>query len=317
MKPDDDLDRLLAETAALRARLRAEDAGEQPPAHLDDAILAASRRAVSARPVPLGGSGFRRWRMPLAAAAVVVLATSVALLTLQQGEHERVLESAPRAARVPEREPERRPSETPYTRSMESPPDSLERRAEKLRADEAPRDASLPPRVERERDGRPTPGAAMERAEPPAPAAPAASTAPAAPATDATAGEKDSLERAAGQSAAPPAVPEESARQAAKAESAPAAAPIRPLELERSDVRANAVAKRRSPEPMRDREDAGVAPERKLENIRKQWDSGDREGARAALAVFLREHPEYPLPAGFPVPRPAPSVPQEKPAQDR
>jgi hypothetical protein len=44
--------------------------GEEPPAALDDAILAASRRAVAPR---------RRWYIPLAAAAVAVLAVGVAL----------------------------------------------------------------------------------------------------------------------------------------------------------------------------------------------------------------------------------------------
>jgi len=49
---------------------------ESPPEALDAAILAASRRAVGARP---GWPGFslRRWAMPMSIAAVVVLAVSV------------------------------------------------------------------------------------------------------------------------------------------------------------------------------------------------------------------------------------------------
>ncbi|HWM41143.1 MAG TPA: hypothetical protein VNP36_01775, partial [Burkholderiales bacterium] len=53
---------------------------EEPPHHLDDAILAASRRAVEVRPAPLVvPTGRRRWYFPLAAAAVIVLAVAVTM----------------------------------------------------------------------------------------------------------------------------------------------------------------------------------------------------------------------------------------------
>ena len=53
-------------------------AREEPPRHLDEAILAASRRAAETRPAPLlVPSGRRRWYFPLAAAAVIVLAVAV------------------------------------------------------------------------------------------------------------------------------------------------------------------------------------------------------------------------------------------------
>ena len=51
---------------------------EEPPRHVDDAILAASRRAVHTRPAPLVvPSGRQRWYFPLAAAAIIVLAVAV------------------------------------------------------------------------------------------------------------------------------------------------------------------------------------------------------------------------------------------------
>jgi len=51
---------------------------EEPPRHVDEAILSAARRAVSARPAPLVvPSGRSRWYFPLAAAAVIVLAVAV------------------------------------------------------------------------------------------------------------------------------------------------------------------------------------------------------------------------------------------------
>ena len=53
---------------------------EEPPRALDAKILAASRRAVDARPAPLvAPTGRRRWYVPLAAAAVITLAVAVTL----------------------------------------------------------------------------------------------------------------------------------------------------------------------------------------------------------------------------------------------
>ena len=53
---------------------------EEPPRTLDDAILAASRRAAETRPAPLVvPTGRRRWYFPLAAAAVIVLAVAVTM----------------------------------------------------------------------------------------------------------------------------------------------------------------------------------------------------------------------------------------------
>lgn len=55
-------------------------AREEPPRHVDDAILAAARRAADARPAPLVvPSGRRRWYFPLAAAAIIVLAVAVTM----------------------------------------------------------------------------------------------------------------------------------------------------------------------------------------------------------------------------------------------
>lgn len=88
MSDDRDWDAELEAAAAVRRRYRDATASESPPAALDDAILAASRRAVSAGPVALGRSPWRRWRAPVAAAAVIVLSTSVGLLIWEEKQHE-------------------------------------------------------------------------------------------------------------------------------------------------------------------------------------------------------------------------------------
>jgi hypothetical protein len=51
-------------------------AAEEPPAAVDDAIRAAARRAVAAGPRRVDAP-FKRWKVPLALAAVVVLSVSV------------------------------------------------------------------------------------------------------------------------------------------------------------------------------------------------------------------------------------------------
>lgn len=67
------------------ARLYREAAREQPPAHLDAAILAAAHRDVGARPRPLSSAWLRSWRLPVSIAAVVVLSVSVVLLMVEEG----------------------------------------------------------------------------------------------------------------------------------------------------------------------------------------------------------------------------------------
>ncbi|HZP92898.1 MAG TPA: hypothetical protein VFB20_08460 [Burkholderiales bacterium] len=58
---------------------------EEPPTAVDEAILAASRLAAASGPRQLGCS-HRRWRMPLAAAAVLTLAAALALVLQDQAE---------------------------------------------------------------------------------------------------------------------------------------------------------------------------------------------------------------------------------------
>jgi len=69
---------------------------EEPPRHLDDAILAAARRAVHTRPAPLVvPSGRQRWYFPLAAAAIIVLAVAVTMHMEREQPADEVLSTAP------------------------------------------------------------------------------------------------------------------------------------------------------------------------------------------------------------------------------
>jgi hypothetical protein len=68
--------------AVVRAYRHAPSA--EPPSALDDAIRAAARRVVGARPQPLGRSWLQRWTGPVSIAAVVVLTVSVGLLSVDE-----------------------------------------------------------------------------------------------------------------------------------------------------------------------------------------------------------------------------------------
>jgi negative regulator of sigma E activity len=90
MTDDDDISRRYRELAR-----------EEPPRHLDDAILAAARRAVHTRPAPLVvPSGRQRWYFPVAAAAIIVLAVAVTVHMEREQPAEELVStpSAPAAA---------------------------------------------------------------------------------------------------------------------------------------------------------------------------------------------------------------------------
>ena len=154
--PDDrELDQLLSETAGLRQRYRA--SSEEPPAAIDDAIRAAARREVSARPrlagSPFGGS----WRVPFSIAALVVVSATLTVMLVERDAH-RPRADAPTAKTRAE----------PGRKDAESPAPTIEPRAresdaaERAKSKEAPRASDHA--ANDQLDRRTPPGAVEERA---------------------------------------------------------------------------------------------------------------------------------------------------------
>jgi hypothetical protein len=154
-------------------------AREEPPREVDEAILAAARRAAEARPAPLVvPSGRRRWYFPLAAAAIIVLAVAVTVQVERQQRDVEVAEApvpVPPTAREEKPAPEK-PSPAEQKRELFTPdpkPAPSQERSAGAAADSrelrAQRDAAPP--------------ADAQKAPSPAPASPPAAAPPEAPAT--------------------------------------------------------------------------------------------------------------------------------------
>ena len=145
---------------------------EEPPRELDEAILAASRRAVEARPAPLvAPTGRRRWYFPVAAAAVIVLAVAV-------------------VAHVDRETPDAELATAPASVSEPSPPAAA---AEERKA-EQPKPAR---RAAKSADSRFAPDPRADSAAPAAAAPAAEAPAPAAPPVAQARRERDAGDRVA------------------------------------------------------------------------------------------------------------------------
>jgi hypothetical protein len=249
------------------------DAGG-PPQRLDDAILAASRRAVGSRPQPLR-SRWSRWSPPIALAATVLITASITLLVVEEQPSFDTRElSAPPGP----------PAQGPAAPAAEAPkkaiPKDLSRQRENDRAPVEPRFAPDPP-----------PAAPQPKAVEQAREAPAAASAPPSVRSEMPAERRmDESVRAA------PAAPAE----LGAARDAPNVSPAPPAPARAPMARPQAAAK---PAP-----DIGVRgtgalesavrqrPEDWIELIRRLKAEGRTVEAERELKEFRSRYPEYRLP---------------------
>ena len=181
---------------------------EEPPRHLDDAILAAARRAAETRPAPLVvPTGRRRWYFPLAAAAVIVLAVAV---TVHVERQQPDVELAEAPAQAPAKRESFTPDPKPAPSKERAPGASADSRELRAKRDtEPPADLQ---KAQKEAQKAPSP-----------PAPPPAASAP-APAQDAVSGTRESARADVGAKPAAPMRQESSVRASSAPSAAPAAA---------------------------------------------------------------------------------------------
>jgi hypothetical protein len=183
------------------SRRYAELGRDEPPAHVDAAILAAARRAAETRPAPLvPPTGRRKWYFPLAAAAVIVLAVAVTVqVEREQPDSDMpVAQSVRKEAAVEAKKPQ--VAEAPAAKS-------------KVQAAPAAPAPAAPPSVPQAEEQAARDSAALSRSAPEAFSGPQ-------PGTGAAAGARsDALERREAPAAAASAAPRPQARMMAKAQS--------------------------------------------------------------------------------------------------
>lgn len=245
------------------SRIYREADAPEPRQSIDEAILAASRRAVGSGPVR--GARARRWAVPLALAATVVLTFTLTLMVLEP------------------------PTEWNGTPAAKPPPAQAPRTEQPSPAREEP---AAPPHAA----GVSQVKARRDVAEPSAPVttgAPAADSGEPRASTRAPAGAAGAREQ--GFMSEVPAVRQDSLkREAQRAPAARASAPSSRMESPPAPQGAQASrsgAIRPSASEAQER-----SPESWIEDIRRLKAQGKLEEAERELAEFKRRHPDYRLP---------------------
>ena len=156
------------EELSLRYR---ELAREEPPRALDDAILAAARREVESRPAPLvAPTGRRRWFVPVAAAAVIVLSAVVTLhVQREQPDPEMTAQQSLPSPQVPVRKDDA-PAAAPPAQMRE---EKLASQPKEVDAQRAAAEAAKPLPERRQRQAAPAPKPAAPSQPPAGESAPA------------------------------------------------------------------------------------------------------------------------------------------------
>jgi hypothetical protein len=303
---------------------------EEPPPALDDALRAAARREVGARPRHVGSSYIRSWRVPLSIAAVILL--SVSLITLIRDE-------APEVAQPPlagsPADTERKPAAADQGKAAESrilvpdeqrsksiglkPPKQTSAPGMGVRGNSVSPEPAAPPRTGR---------AAVEQAETGALSAPSPRAKRASPeAFPGAADIRDNKIVAPGEHASRPAkenarrdaaaAPAEARQQSQAGAPTIAAAPAPGVASGEGKARlrsevasADSPVRESSPAPAPAAkppapvsQTAGsiqayvnLTPEKWLERIEELRKQGRLEEARTNLAEFRKRYPDYQLP---------------------
>jgi hypothetical protein len=269
-------------------------AREEPPAHLDRAILAAARQA-NARPRFFAWPSLLAWRVPVAVAAVLVVSVSVVTLVVEEkgGSLSRYAESdaITREAAAPRAPAGSPPVAPPAQRPEAAPALSAPAAVQERRRDDAPAaraqaakpvapEASMAPAEKSDRAATPQP--LQDALREPGPAASAGS----AESSAAQAG-------IAADSAAPAlrrTVPERSGNEVRGGAYAPRAAPA---PAPAASAKAAPAAPAIPAAVLRELE--GQPPEKWLERIETYRREGDVVLAEALRAEFRRRFPDQPV----------------------
>jgi len=270
-------------------RLYRDAAREEPPAHLDAAILGAARREVGAGPRSLG-SRLRRWHVPISIAAVVMVSVSLVVL-VQEEESKR--DRAPAIPTIPAPADQPAAPTAPPTQP-EAAKDTMQRRLAATRsAQRASREETETAARSELAPGSPPTSPAVSGAG--AVATPAGKPAPqpflAAPSAvdEMRAARPEGDSAAAGRMASAPAAPAEP--QAARS----------PADAVRAAPLAGAIAMK-SAEQVRPPVWQGFEkepPEKWLARIEELKAQGRGPEAQEMLSEFSRRFPEHPLPPGL------------------
>ncbi len=272
---------------------------EAPAEDTREAILAAAR-AAAARPQPLGQS--RRWRLPLAAAASVLVGTIAVMLATQverqaPAERTETIAAAPAApdAKVAADADARNEAKLESSPAVSAAPDAGAR-------------PKTPARPQQDRESAPATTAA------PAAAAPSRATTEAAvlpaPPAPAVAGRDAAVRDAASVTTAKAEEPKESAQQPAASAPSPDAGAARESESQREQLAAAPVARSAARAVGETRADSALAaapwrasPEAWIERIVLLRGEGRHHEADKELAALRERHPQLRLPpAALPTP---------------